>query len=219
MSASAGDSSPDIQSLLDRERDLLPVPAAVRARVMARARAAITAGPPLVAARPRPRPLRWAVAAGVVFVAAGAVGAAAYEMRVRLDRREAWPPPSVVAAPRSAPQTRARAAEPEMAPPSHDTGPTRPSRPDAAQEELRLLRLARAAVARQDYAVALPLLAEDTRRFKDGRFVEEREALRVRALAGLGRTDEARRAAERFQARFPRSVLLPAVRQMPTARP
>jgi len=73
---------------------------------------------------------------------------------------------------------------------------------------------ARAAVARQDYASALPPLGEHARRFKNGRLAEEREALHVRALAGLGRTDEARRAAHRFEARFPRSVLLPAVKQM-----
>jgi hypothetical protein len=43
--------------------------------------------------------------------------------------------------------------------------------------------------------------------------------LRVKALAGLGRTDEARRAARAFRARFPRSVLLPAVSQMPASEP
>ena len=43
---------------------------------------------------------------------------------------------------------------------------------------------------------------------------EEREALHVKALAGLGRRDEARRAAAAFEDRFPRSVLLPAVRQI-----
>jgi hypothetical protein len=215
------DSSPDVRSLLQHEREITPVPTIVRARVMARARAAIAAGPAVYTARPRPAPVRWAVAAGVIFVAAGAVGAAAYEMRVRLDQHAAAPRPAVASLARPAPARTVAAAEAEpdeLAPP-HTVSAARFSRADAAREELRLLRQARAAVARQDYAAALPLLAEDARRFKDGRFVEEREALRVRALAGLGRTDEARRAAERFQARFPRSVLLPAVRQMPTARP
>ncbi|HVY40706.1 MAG TPA: hypothetical protein VHM31_22360 [Polyangia bacterium] len=211
-------SSPDVRALLQREREITPVPMLVRARVMARARAAIAAGPAVYTARPRHAPVRWAVAAGVIFVAAGAVGAAAYEMRVRLDRQA--PPQTAVAAlarpAPAAPLATAPAAEPDIAPPPV-VGAAHLSRTDAAREELRLLRKARAAVARQDYAAALPLLAEDARRFKDGRFVEEREALRVRALAGLGRTEEARRAAERFQERFPRSVLLPAVRQMSTA--
>jgi hypothetical protein len=93
------------------------------------------------------------------------------------------------------------------------------SRADAIREELRLLRQARAAVGREDFAAALAPLAELSRRFRDGRLAEEREALRVKALAGLGRTDEARRAAAAFEARFPRSVLLPAVSRMPASSP
>jgi hypothetical protein len=216
MTGAGNDSSPDVRSLLQHEREITPVPTLIRARVMARARAAIAAGPAVYTSRSRPAPVRWAVAAGVIFVAAGAVGAAAYEMRGRLDRHAAAPQPVMASLARPAPAARVAAAEADELPtPLHAA---RFSRTDAAREELRLLRLARAAVARQDYAAALPLLAEDARRFKDGRFVEEREALRVRTLAGLGRNDEARRAAQRFQARFPRSVLLPAVRQMPTAR-
>jgi len=106
-----------------------------------------------------------------------------------------------------------------MLAPAPDTGKPVLSKADAARAELRLLRQARAAVARAAYAAALQPIAEHTRRFKDGRLAEEREALRVKALAGLGRTDEARRAAKAFRARFPRSVLLPAVSQMPASEP
>jgi hypothetical protein len=81
------------------------------------------------------------------------------------------------------------------------------------------LQQARTAVARHDFAAALPPIAEHTRRFREGRLAEEREALRVRALSGLGRADDARRAADAFEARFPRSVLLPAVSHMPASRP
>jgi hypothetical protein len=35
--------------------------------------------------------------------------------------------------------------------------------------------------------------------------------MRVKALAGLGRNDEARRAAQRFRDRFPDSVLSPRI--------
>jgi hypothetical protein len=76
---------------------------------------------------------------------------------------------------------------------------------------------ARTAVARQDFAAALAPIAEHRRRFKEGRLAEEREALRVKALSGLGRTEDARRASDAFEARFPRSVLLPAVRRMPSS--
>jgi len=77
-----------------------------------------------------------------------------------------------------------------------------------------LLKQARAAVARDDFGGALGPIAEHTRRFRDGRLVEEREALRVKALAGLGRGSEASRAATSFEARFPKSVLLPTVRRI-----
>ena len=124
MSDLGNDSSPDVRSLLQREREISPVPALVRARVMARAQAAIAAGPAVYTARTRPAPVRWAVAAGVIFVAAGAVGAAAYEMRVRLDRHAAAPQLAVAALARPAPEAPARparerppAAEPELAPP------------------------------------------------------------------------------------------------------
>src|SRR5204862_2317853 len=76
------------------------------------------------------------------------------------------------------------------------------------RDELRLLSHAREAVARRDFAAALPPIAEHTRRFRDGRLLEEREALRVKALSGLGRGEEARRAATAFKRRFPHSVLL-----------
>jgi hypothetical protein len=82
---------------------------------------------------------------------------------------------------------------------------------------LQLLRRARGAVARQDFAAALVSIGEHTRRFKDGRLTEEREALRVKALAGLGRTEETRHAANAFEARFSRSVLLHAVDQAAAA--
>jgi hypothetical protein len=81
------------------------------------------------------------------------------------------------------------------------------------------MRQARGAVARGDFAGALSPINEHTRRFKNGRLVEEREALRVKVLVGLGRSEEARHAAAAFRRRFPLSVLLPAVGQMPVSRP
>ena len=146
-----------------------------------------------------------------------AVGAAAYQIpRAPRDPAEPSsgrlpvpppPPPSV----RSAPIAE---VVPEAPAPTPTLGPPALSRADAARAELRLLRQARAAVAREDYAAALPPIAEHARRFKDGRLTEEREALRVKSLAGLGRSEDARRAAAAFRARFPRSVLLSAVNQM-----
>ncbi|HXU64947.1 MAG TPA: hypothetical protein VN962_24785 [Polyangia bacterium] len=229
MSNPTNELPPDIRTLLQHEREIPPVPAAVRARALARARASLegrsqAAYVPRVAAPPR---LRWAVAACVTFAAAAAVGAGAYEVRLHLVPQA--PVPAAPAAPvvaRPAPVTApavAPAVEPiaeaELPAVSHEITTPRLSRTDSDRAELRLVRMARSAVARQDFGAALGLLTEHARRFKDGRLAEEREALRVRALAGLGRTEEARRAAGQFQARFPRSVLLPAVRQMPGATP
>jgi hypothetical protein len=224
--------SPEIRALLDRERELPSVPAAQRARAMARARSALAAGGAALAAggasagaptRARPGK-RWAAAAAALLASA-AVGAAAYEIRARFA--QVAQPPHVAPAPRptrvvaSAPAALAPAVTVEQVAPAPEPQVAAPglSRAEAARAELRLLRDARAAVARRDFAAALVPIGEHTRLFKNGRLAEEREALRVKALSGLGRTEEARRAAGAFRTRFPRSVLLPAVSQMPASQP
>ncbi len=212
--------SPDVRSLLERERSIAVLPAAARARALCRARAALAAG---VATRSlpsgAPSAVRWAVAAGLACVATVAAGAVAYSLGVRA--RPISPP---VAAP---PSTESPAShwsagdEPLLdllADPVSATTPAR-SGAGAARVEVRLLARARAAVAREDFARALELLDGHARRFRTGRLVEEREALRVKSLAGLGRRGEARRAAAEFEASFPRSPLLSAVRQMAGLEP
>jgi len=217
MSRSQPPLPPEVRALLDHEREIQPLPATVRARALARAHAAVVAGVDRGAA-PAPAPrTRWVAAAAVFCLLSVAVGASAYQIRAHLATPPSHPPaPSPVPPPpsvRSAPI--AEVVPPEPAPaPAPTLGPPALSRADAARAELRLLRQARAAVAREDYAAALPPIAEHARLFKDGRLTEEREALRVKALSGLGRSEDARRAAASFRARFPRSVLLPAVNQM-----
>jgi hypothetical protein len=205
------DGRPD---LLEHEREIPSVRATERARALVRARAALVAGLP-GRAYLSPPPSRWAAVGVGVWLASAAVGAAAYQVRAHLAEQfsERAPVPAVhIAMPELA-------RSPAPRPPIADAPPTPaivssqrvPSQAEAARTELRLLRQARAAVAREDYAAALPPIAEHMRRFKDGRLTEEREALRVKALAGVGRIDEAQRAAEAFRARFSRSVLLPVV--------
>jgi len=80
-------------------------------------------------------------------------------------------------------------------------------------EEQRLLDTARAAVGRGAYAAALVSLGDHESRFPSGRLVEERELLMVQALAGEGHEAEAKARAARFEARFPGSIFVPAVRQ------
>jgi hypothetical protein len=216
--------SPEVRALLDQERVLPPVSAAQRARAAARARAALTspvvatAAPSRAAWRPR-----WVAAAAAALVISAAVGAAAYEIHSRWAPAPATPravvsAPAVASAPAVLRPVSPVLAVPELAPaPASAVAAPGSSPADAARAELHLLREARAAVARGDFAAALPPIAEHARRFKNGRLVEEREALRVKTLGGLGRTAEARRAAAAFRARFPRSVLLPAVSQMPAS--
>jgi len=211
---------PDVRALIEREREIPPVSAAQRARAIARAREALAKPAVTAAWSPRASSRRWiAAAAGVV--ASAAVAAAAYELRVAL--RPASPPPAHQAKPAAVAVVGAPSAPPAPAPPepSSDPAPTvtarESSRSDMASEELGLLRQARAAVARGDFSAALRPITEHTRRFKNGRLVEEREALRVKVLVALGRTKEARHTAAAFKARFPRSVLLPAVSRMLTS--
>ncbi len=216
--------SPEVRALLDRERIIPAVSAAQRARALARARASLATPPAASNAPAGAAPRRhWVAAAAAALVLSAAVGAAAYEIHARMApapaRRPAAAAPVrevVASAPApSAPAPVARLVPPQL--PAAEAPNLSPA--EAARAELRLLRQARVAVARGDFAAALPPIAEHARRFKNGRLAEEREALRVRTLAGLGRTEEARHAAAAFRARFPRSVLLPAVSQMPASGP
>jgi hypothetical protein len=80
--------------------------------------------------------------------------------------------------------------------------------------EIAMLEKARGAIAKGAFAAALLPLGEHARQFPAGHLVEEREALRIRALTGLDRRAEARRAAAGFRARFPHSILLPRIDEL-----
>ncbi|HSS39055.1 MAG TPA: hypothetical protein VLT58_09825, partial [Polyangia bacterium] len=82
------------------------------------------------------------------------------------------------------------------------------------EAELRLLRRAEAAYVRGDQRATLTLVSEHAQRFPHGRLAEERDALRVQALAECGWPEAARRAATAFAARYPRSVLLPQMQKI-----
>jgi hypothetical protein len=82
------------------------------------------------------------------------------------------------------------------------------------QDELAMLERAKQADARGDFSAVLAVAARHERMYPSGRLCEEREVLRLRALIGLKRDHEARRAVRRFHHDFPHSVLLPALDQM-----
>ena len=225
--------SPSVEALLASERIVEAQPEDVRGRALARARAAISGAAPA----PRARTwwggwgLRFAVA---VVVATAAVSAAAIRARHKrvdgptatgapsatpgsstLDRERARHDEGSVAAPPAFPSSSQAEVRDHTEPAPKNEGTARPAHaasPRPAYEryalELKVLQPARAAVARGDFSSALASIAEHERRFPDGELTEEREALRVQALSGLGRTEEASRAATAFRQRFPGSVLL-----------
>jgi hypothetical protein len=223
---------PAQEALLARARVIRRLPDAVRERVLARARATVAAraafAPTRAAAAPARSPwLRGALAAGMLL-AIGAAGAA-----VALRGRAPYPvgsaraprplavlsPPGVALSPlTAAPSSPTAAPSSPLAPqPTPIAKPQHPGPPagvrDSYEAELDLLQRAQSAYAGRDFPSTLVLVAEHARRFPNGRLAEEREALRVRSLAGSGRTGEARRATDAFADRFPRSVLLPRLRE------
>jgi hypothetical protein len=79
-------------------------------------------------------------------------------------------------------------------------------------EETRLLHAAQHELARKNTSAALALLDEHASKFPGGALAEERTAARVLALCDLGRSAEARLAADAFVRKSPQSPLVPRLR-------
>jgi len=208
-----------LRALIEAER-AVAVPDDLQARVLRRAR---TSGSESAAPRVERRRRLWpvaraAVAAAIVF-ALGAAASAAWHAFQRSKGSEA---PIANQAPNATSETEVSAAAP---PPGIDveheerrtprrSGARVQSSADDDAAEILILDRARAAIAAGAFRRALAPIAEHAHRFPSGRLAEEREALKLRALNGLGRRDEARRAAAAFRARFPGSSLLPRVEEL-----
>ena len=214
----------ELASLLASEKVLVAQPDHVKARAVARARAALSraVSSPPTWRQPLWRRARTAVAAGVVLTVAVAGAAVIQARRSAFPWQKAIAPeapetatapsdlhPALVTDPAPFPATSQREGVSKLKPVVRAS-----VGPNEYAVELRLLRQARAAIARGAFADALVAIAEHARRMPSGRLAEEREALRVRSLSGLRRHADARRAADAFKARFPRSVLLPRVDEM-----
>ena len=219
--------SDEAKRLLAAEREFSPQATAFRERALARARASLRSVPELAVSDVRPwRHARLLIAAAAVMVLT-AVAFAKWDALSRsvVDEpassgRTATSPSKGSLAALSAPakvtdESAVGAADPSVAalPQKTELAPSARPAPSvgAYSLELGLLQRARAAVASGRFSAALRAIAEHQRRFPAGHLQEEREALRVKALAGLGKTDEARRAAEKFRSRFPDSVLSPRI--------
>jgi hypothetical protein len=213
--------SAEAEDMLAKERAFEAAPADVRPRALARARTAlreVDGRSARFSLRRRP-----GLVAAALVLALATISFAAWQ---KWSKRAAPLPRVTQPAPSSSAKSSSRlpapaAPNPEPASSQNTTtpqlassekrqaaaAPSSSSPADAYALELRILERARAAVASGDFSAALRAVANHQRRFPAGRLQEEREALRVKALSGLGRNEEAGRAAERFRERFPRSVL------------
>lgn len=206
--------SPETRELFAKERQYPAQPSQLRARALLRARmTAFRTKPPARSISRRPAWLLLAAAPLVVF-AALALASFRAERSVA-PRSVQLPPAGTRVAPLPSPSTLSAGplatapASEELSPPRVASAKRRPTAAvDAEAVELRLLQRARAAVASGQFSTALAVIADYERRFPAGLLREECEALRIKSLTGLGRTEQADRATEGFRERFPRSVLL-----------
>ncbi len=91
---------------------------------------------------------------------------------------------------------------------------------EGAVVERALIQMARTALLQGQSANALAALEQHAREFPRGRLAEEGEVLAIQALAGAGRSEEARARAARFRERHPTSLWLPSVEvAVPKERP
>lgn len=213
----------ELEAIMKSARRVRPAPDVVRARLLARARAAVAAEaatrplPAIMAAPPSTHGRRLAAVAALTL-ALGAGGAvAALHARAR---RHLQADPTVQRAPENSPariSVPPQAAEEAPSVPAPSARPAHLHRSVSLQEsyaaELQLLQRAQSQYTGEDFQSALVLIAEHAHRFPNGRLAEEREALRVKSLAGAGRSDEARRALVAFARRFPHSALQLRLRQ------
>jgi len=233
MSRRDSDAALELDALLERSKTIPRAPGDARTRLLARARRTVATLPlyqleDLDAPAPRRFPVRFGASA-VALVAGVAAAAVALNGVWPGSKRSpapavsaaAQPPAPVVHEPPAVPL----AAVPATPAPEKPTSETQTSAPTAHgarpaharpsdDAELELLRAAHTAYQAHDFGKALVLLSEHARRFPNGVLAEEREALRVRSLAGAGRVAEARRAAAQFAKHFPRSVLLTKLQNM-----
>lgn len=220
------------RALLAAERVIVPVPAELRRRAQLRARTAPWQGRDRRA--PRVRFLSaWKRMRVLVVAAFAATSAFAAWQQLAPEPVEApptmavgvVPPPIANEAPRTVrpiakptPVAPAPAPMPSAAnresPAAKGSAPARsrtdaPRRQAAPSEELTLLDHARRAVMARNFERALRTIERHARSFPNSPLAEEREALRVRALQGVGRLNQANHAAREFESRYPSSVLAP----------
>jgi hypothetical protein len=216
---------PELEAVLQQLRAIEPAPAEVRARARSRLlSAAMAAGSGGGAGSVRAGRALLTGKAGVAvlaFLLGGGAGAALYALmrpppapRVVYVERPAAQPESPPVAPVPAPTAGATPlATASVAPATAaSVGPVRAvSRVSQLAAERTLLDEARADLSAGDASQSLDLLERHRRTFPAPILGEERDALRVEALAKQGRGDEARAAGAAFRRRWPDSLFSSAV--------
>lgn len=193
-----------VQELLDAERPLGVMPASARNRVWSRLQPLATTRPPsggqgLLHAVGKAARSRVAIAA--VGVGVGGMGGAVLQARLRAPLIP-WETGRVAAQPVAAPSV------PPLAQP-----PPGPHGDAALARERALLDQARTALTRANSRGAFEAIGQHEREFPSGALSEEREALRVEALLTTGQREAARAAELDFEAKYPKSMALPALKE------
>ncbi len=227
----------DVLALLDNERER-PMPSSERAeRVLARVLSSAHGGGgggddggprgggemPTAAATSAARSASSWMLAGAFAAGALAGGGAMWTLRaptrVVVERRVEVPGPT-----REVVREVVREVIREVPAATPDAAVTRVQRVAASDPtadlgaERQLVEQASSAMLRSNYAAALSAVQTHARRFPHGTLSEERDSLWVRALAGLGRGDEARARAADFHRRHPDSMLGASVDRAANAR-
>lgn len=236
----------DVASVLQSARDLDVMAPEAEAQVLEQVTARIAGLPPgggapdgAASAPVRPSIAHWGHArvlfvAGASFALGVATGAAvrrppaAVERIVYVDRA-----PAATLTATTASGSHAVAVASAPAPPApvsaatnmHDpsAGARSSASPASSRDRLAaesaLLDIARVAVADGDAARALDAIGRHRAEFPNGVLAEERDALAVKALHQAGRDAEARARLTRFEAAYPESLFLPALRSVLEGRP
>ena len=219
---------PDLASLLRAERDALAASAPDVERALSRVLATVGAAPvapPTHGAAPTASASVTGVGAlskalvALTFAAGVGVGAAGHAVLRRpvagpervvvrtvevervVERRVEVPALAPVAAPTPP------AAPPAESPPPPARAPSPAAPVDTSAAERALIDQARNALVRGSPDGALRAVREHERRFPHGALDEERDSLRVQALAAAGQAGEAASRAAEFHRRHPHSLL------------
>ncbi|MGH7280915.1 MAG: hypothetical protein ACRELY_05275 [Polyangiaceae bacterium] len=163
--------------------------------------------------------MKIAAAAAVTAVAVG--GTAVVAPRVMSNKPAVTAPTAMVSAARASSSSTSTTIDLSLPPASASAGPLPVPKPTATMtvppnpdDEMRTLDRAQAALNANDPATALSLCNDDAIEFPHGTNAQEREVMAINALTRLGKMNEAKARAKKFEKDYPGSAALPRVHQL-----